>query len=69
MKKHMIDMGYTGEIYNLTDGFRGWLENGYPMLNRHGHFKLIPGTFQQADPYKEAIKEKGSKIMYMSEIF
>jgi rhodanese-related sulfurtransferase len=69
MKKHMIDMGYTGEIYNITDGFRAWLEHGYPMLNRHGHFKLIPGTFQQSDPYKAAITEKGSKFMYKTEPF
>lgn len=51
VRKHMIDMGYTGEIYNLTDGFRGWVELGYPIVNRHGHFTLVPGTFQKPDPY------------------
>ncbi len=48
--RHMRMMGYTGEIYNLTDGFRGWLELGYPVVNRHGQFKLVPGTFQKPDP-------------------
>jgi rhodanese-related sulfurtransferase len=49
--RHMRMMGYTGPIYNLTDGFRGWLENGYPVINRHGQFNLVPGTFQKPDPY------------------
>jgi rhodanese-related sulfurtransferase len=48
--RHMRMMGYTGPIYNLTDGFRGWLEEGYPVVNRHGQFKLVPGTFQKPDP-------------------
>lgn len=61
VKKHMIDMGYTGEIYNLTDGFRGWLELGYPVINRHGQFALVPGTFQKADPYYE---KKGGELKY-----
>ncbi|MEJ2658063.1 MAG: rhodanese-like domain-containing protein [Desulfobacterales bacterium] len=49
--RHMRMMGYTGPIYNLTDGFRGWLEEGYPVVNRHGQFQLVPGTFQKPDPY------------------
>lgn len=49
--RHMRMMGYTGPIFNLTDGFRGWLENGYPVVNRHGQFNLVPGTFQKPDPY------------------
>jgi len=48
--RHMRMMGYTGSIYNLTDGFRGWLELGYPVINRHGQFTLVPGTFQKPDP-------------------
>jgi len=68
VKKHMIDMGYTGPIYNLTDGFRGWIELGYPMVNRHGHFNLIPGTFQAVDPYAAAQKEKGA-VLYGSELY
>lgn len=48
--RHMRMMGYTGNIYNLTDGFRGWVELGYPVINRHGQFKLVPGTFQKPDP-------------------
>ncbi len=46
VKKMMIDMGYSGPIYNITDGFRGWLEDGYPVLNSHGLMVLVPGTFQ-----------------------
>lgn len=46
VKKAMIDMGYTGKILNVTDGFRGWIESGYPVVNQHGLFILVPGTFQ-----------------------
>lgn len=46
VKKFMLDMGYSGKILNITDGFRGWLEDGYPVVNDHGMFTLIPGTFQ-----------------------
>lgn len=49
--RHMRIMGYTGDIFNLTDGFRGWLEQGYPIINRGGQFKMVPGTFQKPDPY------------------
>lgn len=56
--RHMRMMGYAGEIYNLTDGFRGWLENGYPVINRHGQFTLVPGTFQKPDPYFQKGKYK-----------
>ena len=61
VKRAMIDMGYTGKIYNLTDGFRGWCELGYPVFNRHGQFTHIKGTFQQADPYDDTTK-KGIKV-------
>jgi rhodanese-related sulfurtransferase len=51
--RRMRIMGYTGDIFNLTDGFRGWLELGHPVINRHGQFKLVPGTFQKPDPYMQ----------------
>ncbi|MFH1991104.1 MAG: rhodanese-like domain-containing protein [Pseudomonadota bacterium] len=57
--RHMRIMGYTGDIFNLTDGFRGWIELGYPVINRHGQFTMVPGTFQKADPY--FMKEKYPK--------
>jgi len=57
--RRMRIMGYTGDIFNLTDGFRGWLENGYPVINRHGQFTMVPGTFQKPDPY--FMKEKYPK--------
>jgi len=47
--KHMLDMGYKGPILNITDGFRGWIENGFPVINRHGLFVLVPGSFQMAE--------------------
>ena len=62
--RHMRMMGYTGEIYNLTDGFRGWLELGYPVINRHGQFTLVPGTFQKPDPYYS--KDKYPKTLKFS---
>lgn len=46
VKKAMIDMGYSGKILNITDGFRGWIENGFPVVNDHGLFTVVPGTFQ-----------------------
>ncbi|MBW2603192.1 MAG: rhodanese-like domain-containing protein [Deltaproteobacteria bacterium] len=62
--RHMRMMGYTGPIYNLTDGFRGWLEEGYPIINRHGQFKLVPGTFQKPDP--NFLKNKYPKTLKYS---
>jgi hypothetical protein len=49
VKKFMLDMGYSGKIINITDGFRGWMENGFPVVNDHGLFVLLPGTFQILD--------------------
>lgn len=59
--RHMRIMGYTGDIFNLTDGFRGWIEQGYPVTNRHGQFTFVPGTFQKPDPY--FLKEKYPKTL------
>jgi len=59
--RHMRMMGYSGEIYNLTDGFRGWVEDGYPVINRHGQFTMVPGTFQKPDPY---VKKGTKKLKY-----
>jgi rhodanese-related sulfurtransferase len=60
-KQHMIDMGYTGPIINLTDGFRGWMEAGFPVQNFHGRFTHVKGTFQSPDPYGKAQLDKGAK--------
>jgi rhodanese-related sulfurtransferase len=46
VKKVMLEMGYSGTILNITDGFRGWIEEGFPVMNQHGLFTLVPGTFQ-----------------------
>jgi rhodanese-related sulfurtransferase len=61
VKKTMLDLGYSGKILNITDGFRGWIENGFPVVNDHGLFMLLPGTFQL--PEKDAfvkVKEIGN---------
>lgn len=61
VKMAMLQMGYTGKIYNITDGFRGWIENGYPVLNDHGMFTLVPGAFQIAEKDASAkLKEVGA---------
>jgi rhodanese-related sulfurtransferase len=54
VKKVMLEMGYSGKIENITDGFRGWIEQGFPVMNQHGMFTLVPGTFQI--PEKDAFK-------------
>jgi len=48
---YMKDIGYTGKLLNITDGFRGWLEEGYPAQNNHGQWTFVKGTFQKPDPY------------------
>lgn len=55
VKKIMIDMGYSGKITVITDGFRGWIEGGYPIVSMHGMFTLVPGTFQI--PEKDAMQK------------
>lgn len=48
---YMTKMGYTGKLLNITDGFRGWMELGYPCKNNHGMWTHVNGTFQKPDPY------------------
>ncbi len=52
-KKIMLEMGYSGKITVITDGFRGWMENGYPVENMHGLFTFVKGTFQQTNKYNK----------------
>lgn len=47
---YMKTIGYKNPL-NITDGFRGWIENGFPVQNNHGMFTFIKGTFQKPDPY------------------
>jgi rhodanese-related sulfurtransferase len=62
LKMQMLDMGYTGPILNITDGFRGWAEQGFPVQNFHGQWTLVKDTFQKVDPYgAEQIKKPGVK--------
>lgn len=48
---YMTLMGYEGKLLNITDGFRGWMENGFPCKNNHGMWTHINGTFQKPDSY------------------
>jgi len=58
VKQRMIEMGYTGPILNITEGFRGWMEQGFPVRNFHGEFIHVKGTFQKPDPFGKAQLEK-----------
>ncbi|MBW2604459.1 MAG: hypothetical protein JRE28_09125 [Deltaproteobacteria bacterium] len=56
---YMKEMGYTGKLLNITDGFRGWIELGYPVKNNHGMWTFVKGTFQKPDPYlKPDLKDR-----------
>jgi len=44
--QRLIEMGYTN-TYNIYDAFRGWVEAGYPVYNRHGEFLLPRGGFEK----------------------
>jgi len=56
----MIDMGYSGKIINITDGFRGWVHDGYPIANIHGLVTVVPGTF--AIPEKDAAEKEKAVV-------
>ena len=58
--KIMIDMGYSGKIINITDGFRGWVHDGYPIVNIHGLVTVVPGTF--AIPEKDAAEKEKAVV-------
>jgi rhodanese-related sulfurtransferase len=61
--KAMIDMGYSGKIINITDGFRGWIENGFPVYNQHGLFTLVPGSFQVPEKDAPAMEKQVTPVV------
>jgi rhodanese-related sulfurtransferase len=44
----LIDIGYTN-VARVADSFKGWLEAGYPVYNRHGAFVLQPNGFEKKE--------------------
>ncbi len=46
--QRLIEMGYPN-TFNIYDGFKGWVEDGYPVYNRHGEFLLDKDGFEKAD--------------------
>jgi len=44
----LLDIGYTN-VARVVDSFKGWLEAGYPVYNRHGVFVLQPNGFEQKE--------------------
>ena len=61
--KKMLDMGYSGKIINITDGFRGWIENGFPVYNQHGLFTLVPGSFQVPEKDAPAMEKQVTPVV------
>ena len=46
--KRLTEMGYTN-VTNITDSFKGWVEAGYPVYNRHGEFIMTSGGFEKKE--------------------
>lgn len=46
--QRLTEMGYTN-VTNITDSFKGWVEAGYPVYNRHGEFVLATGGFEKKE--------------------
>lgn len=46
--KRLLEMGYTN-VTNISDSFKGWVNAGYPVYNRHGEFILTPGGFEKKE--------------------
>lgn len=45
----LYEMGYAN-VVDIIDGFRGWLNSGYPVYNLHGEFFITPGGFEKKEP-------------------
>jgi rhodanese-related sulfurtransferase len=44
----LTKMGYTN-VTNIYDAFKGWVEAGYSVYNRHGEFTLNKGAFEKKE--------------------
>ncbi len=48
----LTEMGYTN-VTNIYDAFKGWVEAGYSVYNRHGEFVLAPEGFEKKEKEEE----------------
>lgn len=46
--QRLTEMGYTN-VTNIYDAFKGWVEAGYSVYNRHGEFILSEGGFEKKE--------------------
>lgn len=46
--QRLIEMGYTN-VTNIYDAFKGWVEAGYGVYNRHGEFTMVEGAFEKKE--------------------
>jgi rhodanese-related sulfurtransferase len=46
--QRLTEMGYTN-VTNIYDAFKGWVEAGYSVYNRHGEFILADGGFEKKE--------------------
>ena len=46
--QRLTEMGYT-DVTNIYDAFKGWVEAGYAVYNRHGEFTLSEGGFEKKE--------------------
>ena len=46
--QRLTEMGYTN-VTNVYDAFKGWVEAGYSVYNRHGEFVLREGGFEKKE--------------------
>lgn len=44
----LTKMGYSN-VTNIYDAFKGWVEAGYSVYNRHGEFTLNKGGFEKKE--------------------
>ncbi len=47
--ERLLEMGYS-KVFHVKDGFRGWLQSGFSIYNRHGEFVLVHGGFEKREP-------------------
>ena len=46
--QRLTEMGYT-KVTNVYDAFKGWVEAGYGVYNRHGEFTMVEGAFEKKE--------------------
>ena len=46
--ERLSEIGYPN-VFNVSDAFKGWVESGFPIYNRHGEFVLTKGGFEKKE--------------------